>query len=129
GLLVVLDGWAVLLLAKIIITQDELGSFVIRVGGDQLDEKALLFCYVAVTSRLVREDEEFLSVGSPVRRADRFVQMLEELFGRRGTNGASQFRGGKLRIERSGLVKVLQGILGEKLFREIAPLQELLAGV
>jgi len=55
--------------------------------------------------------------------------MFEEFLGGRGIVGTGQFCGGEIRVERDSFIEVLQGILRQELFRQVAPLQIFLSRV
>ena len=103
-----LDGGAVFLLAKIIVAESELSSFVIGIGRDQFVEKVFLFGDLAVRSRLIGMRMTNLSPSDALSaKAYRFVQMGEEFLGSGRIIGASQFSGGELRIKRERFIKML----------------------
>ncbi len=103
-----LDGGAVFLLAKIIVAESELSSFVIGIGRDQFVEKVFLFgrsspfapaWFMRMTS--------FSPSDALSAKAHRFVQMGEEFLGSGRIIGASQLSGGELRIKRERFIKML----------------------
>jgi len=75
----------------------------------------LLGC-LGVRACLVRQDQQPLSLGSSVCQAYRLLQMIEEFLGCRRIIGPRPLRQSEIRIERNGLVQMLQRILGQQLF-------------
>lgn len=89
----------------------------------------MLLDHFPVSTRLGGQDEEFLSIGGLVRQADGLVQMLKEFLGGGSVGGPIQLGCRKIRIQRYGVVIVLQGVLPEQPLGEVASLQKLLARI
>ena len=119
-LLVVLDRLREILLTEVVPAEIEVGALVVRVRRDELLEIVLLLLRVVVGARLGRENQQPLAVRRLARQAHGLGEVVEEFLRRRGDIGPAQLRKREFRIERDGLVEVLDRVSGQQSLGKIA---------